>query len=207
LFSRTGQQGAAHGRTSGRQRGEDHHAKVLLELVDVYRGTSRKLTLQMPAVDPQGRVKLVEHVLDVRIPKGVREGQLIRLAGQGGAAADDGGTPGDLYLEVHFQAHARYRIEGLDVYASLPVAPWEAMLGASVNAPLPDGTVEVRIPEGSQAGRKLRLRGRGIPAAQAGDLYLVLEIVLPAASSDRARELYQTMARELAFNPRQALES
>jgi len=205
LFGRSGPQHTARGRTSGRQRGEDHHAKVLLELEDVYRGTGRKLSLQVPAVDSQGRVTLVEHVLDVRIPKGVHEGQLIRLSGQGGAAGD-GGTPGDLYLEVHFQPHVRYRVEGLDVYASLPVAPWEAMLGASVNAPLPDGTVEVRIPPGSQAGRKLRLRGRGIPAAQAGDLYLVLEIVLPAASTDRARELYETMARELAFNPRQALE-
>jgi curved DNA-binding protein len=91
------------------------------------------------------------------------------------------------------------------VYAALPVAPWEAALGASVKAPLPDGTVEVRIPEGSQSGRKLRLKGRGIPGAPPGDLYLVLDIVLPPAANAKARELYQTMARELDFNPRQAL--
>jgi curved DNA-binding protein len=210
LFGRMGQQGApgaARGRAHGRRRGEDHHAKVMLDLGDAYRGASRKLALRVPRIDEQGRVTLVEHVLDVRIPKGVHEGQLIRLAGQGGPAMGaDGGEAGDLYLEVHFNPHARYRIEGLDVYASLPVAPWEAALGAEVKAPLPDGVVEVRIPAGSQSGRKLRLRGRGIPAAQAGDLYLILEVVLPPATTDSARELYQTMAREMAFNPRQGLE-
>jgi len=127
---------------------------------------------------------------------------VIRLAGQGSPGMGDGGN-GDLYLEVHFKPHPRFRVEGRDVYAALPVAPWEAALGATVKTAVPDGTVEVRVPEGSQAGRKLRLKGRGIPGAPPGDLYLVLEVVLPPASSPKARELYQTMARELAFNPRQ----
>ena len=121
-----------------------------------------------------------------------------------------GGAAGDLYLEVQFRPHPRFRVEGRDVYATLPVAPWEAALGASVRAPLPDGAVDVRVPEGSQTGRKLRLKGRGIPAtsaggqsgAAAGDLYLVLDVVLPPADTAKARELYQTMARELAFDPR-----
>ncbi len=148
---------------------------------------------------------LVERGLEVRIPKGVHEGQIIRLAGQGNAGVG-GGTAGDLYLEVHFNPHSRYRVDGRDVYATLRVTPWEAALGASVRAPLPDGAVEVRIPEGSQTGRKLRLKGRGIPTAQpgsqSGDLYLVLEVVLPPAKSAKARELYESMARELAFDPR-----
>lgn len=185
-------------------RGQDHHAKIMLDIEDAYHGATRTLSLRVPRVDQHGHVTLTEHSLDVRIPKGVREGQLIRLAGQGAPGAG-GGQSGDLYLEVHFNPHARYRVDGRDVYASLPIAPWEAALGASVKAPLPDGIVEVRIPEGSQSGRKLRLKGRGIPGSPPGDLYLVMEVVLPPAASAEARNLYETMARELAFNPRQAL--
>lgn len=192
------------GRTHFHMRGEDHHAKIMLDLEDAYRGATRTVTLRVPRTDQFGRVKLADHTLDVRIPKGVREGQLIRLAGQGSPGMG-GAEPGDLYLEVHFKPHPRYRVEGRDVYATLPLAPWEAALGASVQAPVPDGTVEVRIPEGSQSGRKLRLKGRGIPGSPPGDLYLVMEVVLPPATSPKARELYQTMARELAFNPRQGL--
>ena len=103
---------------------------------------------------------------------------------------------------MHFEPHGRYRVEGRDVDATLRVAPWEAALGATVRADLPDGSVDVRVPEGSQTGRKLRLKGRGIPGAPPGDLYLVLEIVLPRADNPKAREIYETMARELAFDPR-----
>jgi curved DNA-binding protein len=204
LFGRTGRREAraAHGHFS--TRGEDHHAKIQLEVEDTYHGATRTIALRAPQVDARGHVALAERALDVRIPKGVHEGQLIRLAGQGSAGMG-GGQAGDLYLEVHFNPHGRYRVEGKDVYADLPIAPWEAALGASVKAPLPDGIVEVRIPEGTQSGRKLRLKGRGIPGNPPGDLYLVLDVVLPAASTAKARELYQAMARDLAFNPRQGL--
>lgn len=181
-------------------RGEDHHAKVLLNIEDAYRGARRTFALRVPQVDGSGRVVLGEHKLDVQIPKGVHEGQLIRLAGQGSPAA--GAPPGDLYLEVGFAPHPRYRTEGRDVYATLPLAPWEAALGGTVQAEVPDGAVEVMVPAGSQAGRKLRLKGRGIPGPSAGDLYLVTEIVLPPASEPRARALYEAMARDLNFNPR-----
>lgn len=199
--------GTRMGRTGARgggfhMRGEDHHAKIMLDLEDAYQGASRTLTLRVPRMDAYGRTVLAEHTLNVRIPKGIHEGKVIRLAGQGNPGMG-GGQPGDLYLEVHFKAHPRYRVEGRDVYASLPVAPWEAALGASVAASVPDGTVEVRIPAGSQTGRKLRLKGRGIPGTSPGDLYLVLETVLPPANTPKARELYETMAREMAFNPRQ----
>jgi curved DNA-binding protein len=202
LFSRGRGEGARF-----QARGEDHHAKILLDLEDAYRGATRLITLRVPTVDAEGHVALTERSLEVRIPKGVHEGQIIRLAGQGNPGLG-GGSAGDLYLEVHFKPHPRYRVEGRDVYATLPVAPWEAALGASVRASLPDGEVEVRIPEGSQTGRKLRLKGRGIPGsqpgAQSGDLYLVLEVILPPAKTAKARELYQAMARELAFDPRAA---
>jgi curved DNA-binding protein len=202
LFGRRGGGGAG---APFQARGEDHHAKILLDIEDAYRGATRRITLRVPSVDAEGHVGLVERSLEVRIPKGVHEGQIIRLAGQGNSGVG-GGAAGDLYLEVHFNPHSRYRVDGRDVYATLRVAPWEAALGASVRAPLPDGAVEVRVPEGSQTGRKLRLKGRGIPAAQpgapSGDLYLVLEVVLPPAKSAKARELYESMARELAFDPR-----
>ena len=203
LFGGMGRDGA-HGGTRFRTRGEDHHAKILLDLEDAYHGATRNITLSAPQVDDQGRVSLHERTLSVRIPKGVHEGQVIRLAGQGSQGVG-GGQSGDLYLEVHFKSHPRYRVEGRDVYATLPVAPWEAALGAGIKVPVPDGTVEVRVPENSQTGRKLRLKGRGIPGKPVGDLYLVLEVVLPSATTPKARELYENMARELAFNPREGL--
>jgi curved DNA-binding protein len=204
LFGRRGQGGAG---ARFEMRGEDHHAKIQLDLEDAYRGATRGISLRAPHVDEQGHVALAERTLEVKIPRGVHEGQVIRLAGQGSAGMG-GGPAGDLYLEVQFKPHPRFRVEGRDVYATLPVAPWEAALGASVRATLPDGAVDVRVPEGTQTGRKLRLKGRGIPGnspgGQSGDLYLVLEIVLPPANTPKARELYQTMARELAFDPRHA---
>jgi curved DNA-binding protein len=184
--------------------GEDHHAKIFIELEDAYTGATRGITLRAPHLDAQGRVVLRERTLNVQIPKGLREGQLIRLAGQG-AAGIGGAPPGDLYLEVHFAPHSLYRVEAGDVFLTLPLTPWEAALGATVNAPTPTGAVEVKIPPGSQSGRKLRLKGRGIPGQPAGDLYLILEVVLPPADTERAQRIYHTMARELAFNPRQAL--
>ena len=202
LFGR--QMGAGTRHAQHRMRGEDHHAKIMLDLEDTYQGSSRSLTLRMPKLDSQGRTLLTEHTLNVRIPKGVHAGQVIRLAGQGGPGMA-GEAAGDLFLEVQFNPHARYRIEKKDIHAALPIAPWEAALGATVKIPVPDGWVEVRIPENSQSGRKLRLKGRGIPATPPGDLYLILEVVLPPATTLKAREFYQTMAQELAFNPRQHL--
>jgi curved DNA-binding protein len=142
-----------------------------------------------------------DKTLSVNIPKGVTPGQQLRLAGQGHPGFG-GGPAGDLYLEIKLNADARYRLEGTHVYEDVPVTPWEAALGASISVPTPSGTVEVTVPPGSQSGRKLRLKGRGIPAATPGDLYLMLNVVLPPAGSERARELYETMARDLAFNPR-----
>lgn len=196
-----------HGRSSygeHKMQGNDHHAKIMLNLEDAYHGATRSLTLRAPKLDNQGHVMFDEHTLNVRIPKGVHAGQVIRLAGQGGLGTA-GEKAGDLFLQVQFNTHSRYRVENKDVYASLPVAPWEAALGATIKIPVPDGVVEVRVPENSQPGRKLRLKGKGIPAATPGDLYLLLEIVLPPVSNEKEREFYQTMAREFAFNPRQNL--
>jgi curved DNA-binding protein len=186
---------------SFRSRGEDHHARIVIELIDAYQGATRTITLKAARENEQGRIVTEERALRVAIPKGIREGQHIRLAGQGNPGFG-GGTAGDLYLEVCFRPDARYRIEGTDVYQTLPVTPWEAAMGATIELHTLSGTVAVKIPAGSGNGRKLRLAKRGIPGNPPGDLYLVLDVVLPAADSDKARAIYETMARELAFNPR-----
>lgn len=193
-----------HGGASRAQAGEDHHAKIELDILDAYQGSERTITLRGAHLDAQGRVVHDERSLQVKIPKGVREGQLIRLVGQGSPGS--GGAPaGNLFLEVHFAPSTRWRVDGRDVYQTLPLAPWEAALGASVQVSTPTGDVEVTVPAHSRAGRKLRLKGRGIPSQPAGDLYLELTIVQPPADSDRARDAYSALAQAFPhFNPRQA---
>lgn len=198
LFGRMGGQGGGF-----RARGEDHHAKILLDLEVAYRGGKRAITLRVPRQDAQGRVALADHTLNVGIPKGVHAGQVIRLAGQGAPGAG-GSSAGDLLLEVEFRPHPRYRADGRDLLLTLPLAPWEAALGAVVPVRLPGGEVRVRVPEGAQGGAQLRLRGKGIPGDPPGDALLDLQVVLPPADSPRARQLYETMARELGFDPRAA---
>jgi curved DNA-binding protein len=184
--------------------GQDHHAKVLIDLEDAFHGATRSITLHAPELDPRGHVITRERTLNVRIPKGVRQGQQIRLAGQG-APGIGRGAAGDLYLEIEFRPHPLYRVDGRDIYLDLPVSPWEAALGAKVKLPTPAGVIDLTIPAGSNSGRKLRLKGRGIPAASPGDLYAVLQIALPPADNAKANELYRKMAEELAFNPRAGL--
>ena len=203
LFGR-GFRAGGGGRASFHARGEDHHARVLIDLEDSYQGATRTITLRVPGVDAQGHVITRERVLNVSIPKGIREGQHIRLSGQGSAGAGEG-KAGDLYLEVEFRPHPLYRVEGRDLYLDLPVTPWEAALGATVKVPTLGGIVELKIPEGSVSGRKLRLKGRGIPGDPPGDCYVILAIALPPANSDAAKDFYRKMAQEMNFNPRAKL--
>jgi curved DNA-binding protein len=190
-------------------RGEDHHAKVMLDLEAALNGGSRSFTLRVPELDAEGRLAMRERVLNVQIPKGILAGQTIRLAGQGSrpheAAGQAGSAAGDLYIEVEFQPHPLYRIDGRDLYLDLPVAPWEAALGASVKTPTPGGVVDLKIPAGSHAGTKLRLKGRGMPAAPAGDFYVALQIALPPASDEKAKAAYRAMSEAMPFNPRASL--
>lgn len=205
LFGRSrGGMGSGHASEAFRGRGQDHEARVTIELDDSFTGATRSVTLRVPEVDDEGvrRERLRE--LQIRIPKGIRAGQKIRLAGQGGPGFG-GAQAGDLLLEVEFAPNRIYRPDGRDLHVTLPVTPWEAALGATVKAPTPGGIVEVSLPEGTQPGRKLRLKGRGIPGDPAGDAYLTIEIVTPPADTPRAREIYESMAREMPFDPRRAL--
>lgn len=184
--------------------GEDTHAKVMIDLEDAYQGATRTLTLKHTELGADGRPQMKERTLNVRIPKGICQGQHIRLAKQGGAGMGKG-EPGDLYLEVEFRPHSLYRVEGRDVYLKLPVAPWEAALGATVKAPTPTGSVDLKIPANSSDGRKLRLKERGIPGKQPGDFYVVIQIALPPAESEAAKTAYRNFEKALPYNPREKL--
>lgn len=184
-----------------RMPGEDQQAKLLLTLEEAYQGVTRTLSLQVPEADAQGRVTVRNRKLQVKIPAGATEGRQIRLAGQGSPGMG-GGPRGDLYLTVEIQPHPFYRTEGKDIHLDLPVAPWEAALGAKVTVPTLGGKVDLGIPAGSQSGRTLRLKGRGLPGRPAGDQYVHLKILTPPADSERLRELYRELERAAPFNPR-----
>ena len=181
-------------------RGEDSHARMMVDLRDTFTGAERQISLRLPEIDGD-QIVTRNKILSVRIPKGLVAGQVIRLKGQGGPGIG-GAAAGDLYLEVEFAPDPLYRVEGRDLTIELPVTPWEAALGGKVRTPTPLGAIMLTIPPNSAAGRELRVKGRGIPASEPGDLHVVLKIVLPSADSARARELYETMARDLAFDPR-----
>ncbi len=185
-------------------RGEDAHAKVLIDLEDAYNGASRTITLKHTELGPDGRPHIKERTLNVKIPKGVKEGQHLRLSGQGSPGAGQG-KAGDLYLEIAFKPHPLYRVEGKDVYLDLPVAPWEAALGAKVKVPTPTGVLDLKIPAESKGGQKLRLKGKGIPGKPAGDFYVVLQIALPPANTEKAKAAYKAFAEAVPFNPRAKL--
>ena len=193
--------GAPGGQREYHAHGEDHHAKVLIDINDAYEGAARTITLQAPEVDATGHLVNKQRVLKVKIPKGVQQGQRIRLAGQGSPGMGEG-SAGDLYLEIEFAPHAFYCVEGRDVYLDLPIAPWEAALGRKVKTPTPGGPVEVAIPVGAKSGQKLRLKGRGIPADPPGDIYVELRMVTPEAKAEPEKALYEKMESEMAFNPR-----
>ena len=202
IFGNAGRSDGNSRRSAQSMQGEDHHAKVVIDLADAYTGSARVITLRAAKLDDAGHVVNEERTLNVKIPKGVKAGQHIRLAGQG-SAGYGGGAAGDLFLEMNFTADQRYRVDGRDVTQIVPITPWEAMLGAAIEVETPSGHVQVKVPPNSQTSRKLRLKGRGIPGVPPGDLYLELTVVLPSADTDKSRELYAAMAREMDFNPRQ----
>lgn len=181
--------------------GQDRHARISIDVRDSYTGATRSITLHAPELTDDGHLVTRDRLLNVKIPKGIRDGQKIRLVGQGGPGMGNG-KAGDLFLEVEFRPDSRYRVDGDDVYLDLPVTPWEAALGATVTVPLPSGNVDLKIPAGSNQGGKLRLKGKGIPAKQPGDLYVVFDVKLPPAHSDEAKALYKKMSEEMPFNPR-----
>jgi curved DNA-binding protein len=204
LFGHSGFRPDNKGQYGFHARGQDSHAKIYIDLEDSFHGATRNISLSTPEMDAQGQVKIKHRSLNIKIPKGIKPGQHIRLTGQGSPGSGSG-KPGDLFLEIAFNNHPFYRISEADIYLDIPVTPWEAALGAKIKVPTPDGNVDLKIPANSRQGSKLRLTGRGLPAQIPGDFYVVLQIALPPANTEQAKAVYQNMEKEFTFNPRKAL--
>lgn len=203
LFGRGHAGTSRRGHEPFRQRGSDQQAKIAISLEEAYHGTSKTLQLQVPEVDPAtGAYVNKLRTLKVNIPAGAKEGQQLRLPGQG-MPGIGGGPAGDIYLEMTIEPHPLFTLAGKDVYLSLPVTPWEAALGAQVNIPTLGGAVGLKLAPHTQGGQKLRLKGRGMPGKpHAGDQYAVVQILIPPADTPPQKELYQKMAQMMPFNPR-----
>ena len=184
-------------------RGEDIHHAITLTLEESYHGGKRQLHHRLPSRDGSGHTE--SRVLDITIPKGITQGEHLRLRGQG-MPGEAPGHDGDLYLEVELASHPHYRLDGRDLTLELPLAPWEAVLGAKVDAPTLGGTVEVTIPAGAQDGQRLRLKGRGLPGKPLGDQYLVLRIAVPKSAGVREQELWRELSGLAHFDPRAGMK-
>jgi curved DNA-binding protein len=183
--------------------GQDYEIAVHLTLEEAYRGTQLNVDLSMPEYDSQGVMHRVPKVFNARIPKGVTDGQRLRVPGKGGAGVN-GGRNGDLYLTIALHPHPLFRISAHDIYLDLPLAPWEAVLGTSIEVPTPAGQVRLKVPPGTRAGQQLRLPKRGMPKPHtgAGDLYAIVQIVVPSESSEQERSLFRKLAENSKFDPR-----
>ncbi|MBW0147273.1 DnaJ C-terminal domain-containing protein [Marinobacter arenosus] len=207
-FSRGGF--GATGRTGGfnqnmRIRGEDVHARLALFLEEVFHGCEKQVSFTVHEPDEHGRLMPRQKTLKVKIPAGMREGQHLRLKGQG-SPGSGGGEAGDLLLEIELAPHPTFAVEGRDVLVTVPVTPWEAALGASITVPTVGSRVNVKVPKGSSSGRKLRLKGKGFPGKHPGDQIVVLQIVMPEQHAPDAEKLYRQLAEaEKSFNPRSRL--
>jgi curved DNA-binding protein len=187
--------------------GRDYEATVHLTFDQAFHGTEIELDLSVLEFDEKGNARRVPRHIKVRIPKGVTNGQQLRIPGKGGKGVD-GGRDGDLYLDIVVEPHPLYRVDGQDLYLDLPLAPWEAVLGTTVRLPTPAGAVSLKVPAGTRAGQQLRLAGRGLsrPGATAGNLYAIVQIVVPSVVDERERALYRQLAEISNFNPRAHFE-
>jgi len=183
--------------------GQDYEIAAAITIEQAFEGTQIDLNLNMPEYDAEGRLHRTPQVFTARIPKGATDGQRLRLPGKGGKGLN-GGRAGDLYLNISLRSHPLYRATGHDLYLDLPLAPWEAVLGTAVEVPTPGGVVRLKVPPGTQAGRHLRLPNRGLPKPKEGhgDLFAIVQIVVPSIIGDSERELYRKLSEDSGFDPR-----
>jgi curved DNA-binding protein len=204
---------AGHQRGGRRQgspramRGQDYEIAVPITIEESFGGTEVSLDLTTTEFDEQGAPRRVPRNVKARIPRGATDGQVLRLPGQGGKDFH-GGRDGDVYLNISLRPHRLYRASGHDLFLDLPVTPWEAALGADAAIPTPAGTVKLKVPAGTRGGQQLRLAGRGLPTPHggAGDLYAIVQIVLPPELTERERGLLRDLAAASTFRPRRHLE-
>lgn len=203
LFGRFGSGFGGAQRKQSSYRGEDQHASIEVPIDVAYHGTTQQITLQIPTINAYGEPEVQRKTLQVKIPKGMKEGQQIRLSGQGQVGIR-GGASGDLYIEIRYQDTDSVRVEGSDVYVTVPISPWEAALGHGITVNTPAGALQVNIPKNAKQGQQLRLKDKGIPNKTAGHLYLILNIVFPTAHNEQQQHAYQQLAASFPdFNPRQ----
>ena len=192
---------------SFRMRGQDVHYKIALLLEEALRGSQQQITLRMPEADEYGLVTHRDKTLNIKIPAGVTQGQRIRVAGQG-APGIGGAEAGDLFLEIEFAPHPYFSVDEKNILLTLPVAPWEAALGATVEVPTLNGRVNLKIPPGSNSGDKLRIKAKGLPGNPPGDQLVTLRVTLPKKHSSEAEALYRQLAeKESDFQPRATWET
>jgi len=203
LFTRFGARGGNPYGEHAAMPGQDFEVPVEISIDDAFRGTTLELQLSMPEHDASGRLHRVPHNVKARIPPGAVDGQRLRLPGKGSKGLN-GGRQGDLYLDITLKPHRLYRATGHDLFVDLPLAPWEAALGAAVEVPTPAGAVSLKVPAGTSSGQKLRLSGRGLPKPRggAGDLFAVAQIVVPPQATERERELFSSLKEASSFEPR-----
>ena len=194
-----GQRGSQQQRS---YKGEDQHASIEVAVNIAYEGATQSITLQIPTYNVYGEPEVQRKTLQVKIPKGMKEGQPIRLSKQG-QAGSNGGENGDLYLEIKYQETDRLRVEGADIYYTVDVTPWEAALGQSIEIDTPAGKVKVTVPQNAKNNQQLRLKDKGIPSKTPGHLYLVINVVYPKANNEQQQKAYQDFAYAFSdFNPR-----
>jgi curved DNA-binding protein len=193
----------AQGFREFRMPGQDYEVSAHIAVEEAWRGTEVELSLTVPEFDDKGMVRRVPRTFRVRIPKGATDGQRLRLAGRGGKGMN-GGRDGDLYINIALHPHPLFRVSGHDLYLDLPVTPWEAVLGATIEVPTLAGPVNLKVPPNSRAGQQLRLSRRGLdrPKGDAGDLYAIVQIVVPTAANERELQLFRQLAEASTFNPR-----
>jgi len=186
-----------------RMPGQDYEVTAHISVEDAARGTELEIPIAATEVTEDGQLRRATRAVKVRIPKGVTDGQRLRVPGKGGSGIG-GASDGDLYVDIQLRPHDIFRVNGHDLYLELPVAPWEAALGAEVQVPTLDGRISVKVPPGSRAGQKLRVRGKGLPkpGGGEGDLYTVLQVVTPSVLSEREKQLYRELQAASSFNPR-----
>ena len=209
LFGRFGQgfgggqyQQYSNGSRQQSFRGEDQHASIEVDLEIAFHGATQNITLQIPTYNAYGEPEVQRKTLQVKIPKGMKEGQQIRLSKQGQAGIN-GGEAGDLYIQIHYKQDDKLRVEGADIYYNIDISPWEAALGQEIEVNTPNGKVKVGIPKNTVYGKQLRLKDKGIPAKVPGHLYLILNIVYPKAETEQQVHAYEDLAKAFShFNPR-----
>ena len=191
-FGRRGQQ--SHTRQTGPMKGEDQHAELSIDIAAAYNGAERSLNLNVPTLDPYGGIAYQNKTLNVKIPKGIAEGQQIRLSGQG-LAGINGGENGDLYLKIRFHEQPEFYVKNKkDVCQTIDVFPWQAALGGKIVVSTVAGRLQINLPANSQSGKSIRLKGKGIPAKEAGDLYLQIRIVVPSVENEADRAAWEQLA-------------